>query len=97
MEMSGLKELSTNIEAPMAMKAKASPRWVKMKRFPSARSAKRAFTVPSRLGAGGREMTMVASIAAEKTKLATSSQKQAFSVSQETSAPASAGERMRTM
>src|SRR6266478_2729871 len=97
MEISGLKELSTNIAAPMATKAKASPRWLKMKRFPSARSATSAFREPSRLGAGGREMTSLASIAAEKKKLPTSSQKQAFSVSQETSAPASAGERMRTM
>src|SRR5207237_5859614 len=96
MEMSGLKELNTNIAAPMARKAKERPRWLKMKRFPSARSATNAFNEPSRRRAGGRAMSSVASIAAENKKLPASSQKQAFSVSQDTSAPASAGDSKRT-
>ncbi len=93
--MSGLNELSMNMAAALARKAKERPRWVKMKRLPSTRSRPNPRSERSRRE-GARETVSRAIIAAEKRKLPASIQKQAFSLSQATSAPASAGERMRT-
>ncbi len=72
-----------------------SSRWVKMKRLPAPKSRRSARWEPSR-SAIGRRMVSEAIIAAEKTKLAASSQKQAFSESHATSVPAMAGESTRT-
>src|SRR5256885_5483942 len=95
-EMSGLKELSMNMAKAAARKAKESSRWVKMKAFPSMKSRTSARIDPPRRMPSGRTIESDEIIAAEKRKLPVSSQKQEPSPSQATSAPAAAGERMRT-
>src|SRR5260370_36837960 len=88
--MRGLNELSTNIATQEEKKAKVSSRWGKMKRLPAPKSRRSARWEPSR-SAIGRRMVSEAIIAAEKTKLAASSQKQAFSERHTTRGPAVAG------
>ena len=86
-----------NIAKAEARNAKQSSRCVKMNWFPSTKSRPSARIDPSRGAAASRTIDRDAIIAAEKRKLAVSSQKQELSPSQATSAPATAGEKMRTM
>src|SRR5215467_7068151 len=97
MEMSGLKELSTNMATAMAMKTKASPACVKMNRLPARKSWVSERTVFSVCALAGRTTVRVAIMIAEKMKLAESRTKQAFSEAHTIKSPASVGENKRTM
>src|SRR5258708_9542122 len=94
-EMSGLTDESTNIAAHEERKANDSSLCVKMKRFPSRNWCHIVFADSCGEGAA-RAICSVNTIAAEKTKVPASSQKQAFSPRSATSVPARAGESVRT-